>query len=102
MSARVYGDRLVLMTDGGGMVAYSTSVDGLLQDDAGALAWTPGAAVNQYAGLNGSFVNVALRVLPIDAAAPTHIALGWREPEKKTGCRGGMTFAVFPLLNSTA
>jgi len=64
--------------------------------------------------LNGSFVNVALRVLPIDAEVPTHVAMGWRPPHPQhrldgtneaaasagpppEPCHGGMTFAVFPL-----
>jgi hypothetical protein len=49
------------------MVAYTTKASGLMQDDPQQLAWSNGKAVNSYSGLNGSFVNVALRVLPIDA-----------------------------------
>jgi hypothetical protein len=104
MSARVYpNDELVLMTDGKGMVAFTTNASGLMAADASGLGpWTPGVAVNSYAGLNGSFVNVALRVLPVNAEKPTHVALGWRDQQSpdssKAGtCRGGMTFAVFPL-----
>jgi hypothetical protein len=104
MSARVYPNgELVLMTDGAGMVAFTTNASGLMAADASELGpWAPGAAVNSYAGLNSSFVNVALRVLPVDAEKPTHVALGWRErppPDSAEAatCRGGMTFAVFPL-----
>ena len=116
MSARVYpNNQLVLMTDGGGMVAFTTNASGLMASDASQLGpWTAGVPVNNYAGLNGSFVNVALRVLPIDAEVPTHVAMGWRPPHPQhrldgtneaaasTGpppepCHGGMTFAVFPL-----
>ena len=91
------------MTDGAGMVAFTTNASGLMAADASELGpWAPGAAVNSYAGLNSSFVNVALRVLPVDAEKPTHVALGWRErppPDSAEAatCRGGMTFAVFPL-----
>lgn len=104
MSARVYpNDELVLMTDGAGMVAFTANASGLMADDASKLGpWTPGLPVNKYAGLNGSFVNVALRVLPIDAERPTHVALGWRPSQTLDSrsvdtCRGAMTFAVFPL-----
>ena len=107
MSARVYpavgasgGDTLVVMTDGGGMVAFTTNATGLAAGtNARALGtFSKGIAVNGYSGLNGSFVNVALRVLPIDAAKPTHVALGWRPPlPRGEGCHGGMTFAVFPF-----
>lgn len=92
------------MTDGGGMVAFTTNASGLMGNDPAAMTWSQGQAVNSYAGLNGSFVNVALRILPIDAASPTHAALGWRVPKvpkaeaiARPPCHGGMTFAVFPL-----
>ena len=119
MSARVYNDTLVMMTDGGGMVAFTTHASGLSSGtDAKALGtFTAGKAVNGYSGLNGSFVNVALRILPIDGT-PTHVGLGWRPPkapdddsssaaiqvqraqapaEGKCGPGSGMTFAIFPL-----
>ena len=95
MSARVYGDTLVLLvtiaklknasltpsigqtnhqsviftcmwqTDGGGMVAYTTPVQGLLGNDVRALNWTAGQQVSTpQAGFNQSFVAVALRILP--------------------------------------
>ncbi len=97
MSARVYdNETLVLMTDGAGMVAFTTNASGLQTGDARQLVWSPGAAVNGYSGMNGSFVNVALRVLPINGA-PTHVAMGWRPQHRPEECRGGMTFAVFPL-----
>ena len=61
-----------------GQVAFTTPARGLHATSAQGLApWTPGRAVNGYSRLNGSFVNVALRILPIDAATPTHAALGW-------------------------
>jgi len=72
MSARVYGEQLVLMTDGKGTVAFVTDASALNQDDPAAMVWTPGVAVNSYSGLNRSFVNVALRVLPVDSHNPTH------------------------------
>ena len=102
MSARVYGSELVIMSDAKGMYASTTNASGLMQDDAAALTWTPGSEVNGYAGLNGSFVNVALRVLPADSPAPTHAAMGWRPRTPAKGCRGGMTFSVFPLLNASS
>ena len=102
MSARVYpeNDTLVIMTDGRGMVAFTVpNASPALATGADARAlgtFSSGVAVNGYSGLNGSFVNVALRVLPIDAAKPTHVAMGWR-PQPTEGCHGGMTFSVFPL-----
>ena len=102
MSARVYvsgsEQQLVLLTDGDGMVAFTTPAAGLLTNNASAMAWTPGAPIS-YAGLNASFVGVALRVLPI-VGAPTHVALGWKGDASTDGCggSGGITFAVFALL----
>ena len=97
------------------IVAFTTEASGLLQDDPAAMAWTDGKTVSQYAGLNSSFVNVALRILPVGAASPTHAALGWRKPHDHDDdtsssstatvaaagtCHGGMTFSVFPLAVS--
>ena len=100
MSARVYADgsaqTLVLLTDGAGMVAFTTGAGGLLENNASAMAWTSGAQVS-YAGLNASFASVAMRVLPLDGA-PTHIALGWKGDLAPSVCNGGLTFAVFALL----
>ena len=99
MSARVYNDTLVIMTDGKGMEAFTTPAVGLTQDDPLKMEWSQGYEVNAYAGLNSSYVNVALRILPIDAAKPTHAAMGWKvEPQPTKQCHGQMTFAVFPLV----
>ena len=97
MSARIYEQQLVLITDGDGMVAFTTQAAGLLGNNDSAMAWTPGAPIS-YAGLNASFAGVALRVLPI-AGPPTHVALGWKGDASKDGCggTGGLTFAVFAL-----
>ena len=52
-----------------------------------------------YGGFNSSYVDVALRVLPVYPERPTHAAFGWHDPtgSKEKGCNGGMTFSVFPL-----
>lgn len=103
MSARVYNETLVVMTDGGGMMPFTANASGLNGTDARALGtFSAGVAVNGYSGLNGSFIEVALRVLPIDAH-PTHVALAWRLPQPRVEqCRGGMSFAVFPLKSDDA
>ena len=101
MSARIYpNDTLVVMTDGDGMQAFTTAASRLAAAESAAELdpWTALGPVNQRAGLNSSFVNVALRILP-DGPAPTHAAMGWRPAERRLGgaCHGAMTFAVFPL-----
>ena len=63
---------------------------------------TSGETVNHYAGLNGSFADVALRVLPIDAEKLTHVAMGWHPPPQPGApaaavCGGDMAFSVFPV-----
>ena len=63
------------------------------------LIWSEGNNVLGYGGFNGSYVDVALRVLPVYPESPTHAAFGWHDPSgsKEKGCKGGMTFSVFPL-----
>jgi hypothetical protein len=92
------------LATGKGMVAYNTKASGLMQNDPQKMTWTEGKAVNSYSGLNSSFVNVALRILPIDSPSPTHVALGWKQLNPPASeCRGPMTFSVFPLTkNKTA
>ena len=113
-AALITDAELVLITDGGGMRPFMTPAAGLLGDDPAALVWAAGPAVGGYSGFNGSYVGVVLRVLPQTgdpgAERPTHVALGWKpsptaavaaeeEAAAEAGqCRGGMTFAVFPLL----
>ena len=89
------------------MIAFTTAASALSGDDPGAMRWSEGTAINAYAGLNSSFVDVALRILPVDAETPTHAALGWHVPKAGGGgeggaCHGGMTFAVFPLKKGGA
>merc|ERR1711920_130514 len=92
MSARIYGEHLVIITDEwNGMYAFAANASGLLGDDPAALVWAPGQILNEQAGLNSSFVNVALRILPVDSATPTHAALGWHDVGQSQ-CKGGMTF----------
>ena len=81
MSAMVYpNDTLVVMTDGGGMRAFTANATALLGDDVTKLVWSEGVNVEGYGGFNASFVAVALRVLPADLHAPkTHIAIGWHD-----------------------
>jgi len=104
MSARVYNDTtLVVMTDGGGMVAYTADARALNGYDATAFNWSAGFAVSvASAGFNASFVATALRVLPVDGA-PTHAMMSWKPPaaveDDGTGaCKGAMTFASFPIF----
>ena len=116
MSIRIYGETVVMITDGHGMSAYVTEAKNLLGDSAD-FKWsaaTPTPKINDYAGLSktGKYVGVTLRVMPEtgdpDSAHPTHVMLGWRPPKNSTsvapgqvdkpGCGGGMTFAVYPLL----
>lgn len=104
MSARIYGDKLVMLTDDpGGMWAFTTQAKGLLQNEATEMKWTPGQQVStKEAGFTNGYEAVALRILPGTGSAgakhPTHAALGWRgNAPKSKGCHGGMRFAVFPL-----
>lgn len=103
MSARIYGDELVMITDNpGGMWAFTTAAGGLLQNEAAAMKWTSGQYIStKEAGFNSSYVAVALRVLPGTGSPgdthPTHAAVGWKGSPKTGECHGGMQFAVFPL-----
>jgi hypothetical protein len=101
MSARVYGEELVIITDTWNWIcASTTSAAGLLQDDPAAMVWSPGVNQRPLGGFNASFVNVALRILPVDSPTPTHAAIGWRPAnatDEDGSCKNHMTFAVFPL-----
>lgn len=105
MSARVYDNTtLVVMTDGGGMVAFTADARALVGDDPLAFNWSAGVKVNvASAGFNGSFVCTALRILPMDGA-PTHAMMSWKAANARDvegagagACNGAMTFASFPL-----
>eukprot|EP00966_Prymnesium_polylepis_P260007 6006054-Prymnesium_polylepis.1 len=63
------------------------------------MVWTPGVDERKVVqGFNGSFVNVALWILPAGSPTPTHAAMGWRPrvtaptlaPEENGACRGHM------------
>jgi hypothetical protein len=108
-SARVYGDQLVIIADGGGQRAFTANASGLAGDDPAALIWSKGLSVQK--GMNSSFYGCALRILPVDGP-PTHAALGWRQPLSAASGWSPhpagpdhpagqpsfpLTFAVFPL-----
>ena len=103
-SARVYGEQLVIVADGGGQLGFTANASGLAGDDPAALMWTPGTSVQK--GMNDSFYGCALRVLPVDGP-PTHAAIGWRQalsnasgwsPHPAGQPSFPLTFAVFPLI----
>lgn len=100
MSARIYGDKLVVITDEwAGMTAFTTEARGLLDDDPADMVWSAGQVLNNYSGFNSSYASVALRILPTSSPNPTHAALGWYPTPKASQCKGGMTFAVYPLAH---
>lgn len=108
MSARVYDDTtLVVMTDGGGMVAFTADARALSGDDPLSFNWSAGVEVSvASAGFNASFVCTALRILPADGA-PTHAMMSWKAADARRvvegdgdgACSGAMTFASFPLVS---
>jgi hypothetical protein len=54
-SARVYGDQLVIIADGGGQRAFVANASGLAGDDPAALSWSPGRSVQQQMNMSSFY-----------------------------------------------
>ena len=97
MSARIYGDTLVLLTDGRAFSVFVAPVAGLAADTAAGLRFEKAdeafLAPYTYANLPKDYVATALRVLP-RSGEPRSCGI--------SESTGGLSFVVYPLKSSAA